>query len=154
MLSLLKSFTSNTSILVSHIKSRCEGLCNVWTQEWCFFCLQMTPYTQGLAPGLSLSIILTLLSMCGTKIKIFQYRTLIAPGLSLSIILTLLSMCGTKIKIFQYRTLIVGLKLLITKGREQVILVPHIDSRVKIIDNERPGASPCAYIRRLSHSQT
>ena len=24
------------------------------------------------------------------------------------------------------------------------ILVPHIDSRVKIIDNERPGASPCA----------
>ena len=23
------------------------------------------------------------------------------------------------------------------------ILVPHIDSRVKIIDNERPGASPC-----------
>ena len=28
-------------------------------------------------------------------------------------------------------------------GREQVllILVPHIDSRVKIIDNERPGAS-------------
>jgi len=26
----------------------------------------------------------------------------------------------------------------------QYILVPHIDSRVKIIDNERPGASPCA----------
>jgi hypothetical protein len=23
------------------------------------------------------------------------------------------------------------------------ILVPHIDSRVKIIDDERPGASPC-----------
>ena len=23
------------------------------------------------------------------------------------------------------------------------ILVPHIDSRVKIIDNERPGAGPC-----------
>jgi hypothetical protein len=23
------------------------------------------------------------------------------------------------------------------------ILVPHIDSRVNIIDNERPGASPC-----------
>ena len=23
------------------------------------------------------------------------------------------------------------------------ILVPHIDSRVKIIDNERRGASPC-----------
>ena len=23
------------------------------------------------------------------------------------------------------------------------ILVPHIDSRVKIIENERPGASPC-----------
>ena len=23
------------------------------------------------------------------------------------------------------------------------IVVPHIDSRVKIIDNERPGASPC-----------
>ena len=23
------------------------------------------------------------------------------------------------------------------------ILVPHIDSRVKIIDSERPGASPC-----------
>jgi hypothetical protein len=23
------------------------------------------------------------------------------------------------------------------------ILVPHIDSRVKMIDNERPGASPC-----------
>ena len=23
------------------------------------------------------------------------------------------------------------------------LLVPHIDSRVKIIDNERPGASPC-----------
>ena len=22
-------------------------------------------------------------------------------------------------------------------------VVPHIDSRVKIIDNERPGASPC-----------
>jgi hypothetical protein len=32
---------------------------------------------------------------------------------------------------------------LITKGREQ--LVPHIDSRVEIIDNERPGASPCVY---------
>jgi hypothetical protein len=37
--------------------------------------------------------------------------------------------------------LIVGLKLLITKGQEQDhILVPHIDSRVQIIDNERPGA--------------
>ena len=23
------------------------------------------------------------------------------------------------------------------------MLVPHIDSRVKIIDNERPGAGPC-----------
>jgi hypothetical protein len=23
------------------------------------------------------------------------------------------------------------------------ILVPHIDSRVNIIDNERPGTSPC-----------
>ena len=32
---------------------------------------------------------------------------------------------------------------MITKGREQ--LVPHIDSRVEIIDNERPGASPCVY---------
>ena len=33
--------------------------------------------------------------------------------------------------------------LLPAAGREQVllILVPHIDSRVKIIDNERPGAS-------------
>jgi hypothetical protein len=32
---------------------------------------------------------------------------------------------------------------LLPAGREQVllILVPHIDSRVKIIDNERPGAS-------------
>jgi hypothetical protein len=26
------------------------------------------------------------------------------------------------------------------------ILVPHIDSRVKIIDSERPGASPCGII--------
>jgi hypothetical protein len=40
------------------------------------------------------------------------------------IILTLLSMCDTK--------------NMITKG---LFLVPHIDSRVKIIDNERPGAS-------------
>jgi hypothetical protein len=24
-----------------------------------------------------------------------------------------------------------------------IFLVSHIDSRVKIIDNERPGASPC-----------
>ena len=37
-----------------------------------------------------------------------------------------------KITLPEIPNIIVGLKL---------ILVPHIDSRVKIIDNERPGAS-------------
>jgi hypothetical protein len=27
------------------------------------------------------------------------------------------------------------------------ILVPHIDRRVKIIDNERPGANPCDLLK-------
>jgi hypothetical protein len=39
---------------------------------------------------------------------------------------------------------------MITKGN----LVPHIDSRVKIIDNERPGASPCDQRRRLHANNT
>ena len=50
----------------------------------------------------------------------------LAPGLSLSIIITLLSMCGTKIKSILVCTLIVGLTLLITKGREQVSVI-HVD---------------------------
>ena len=29
----------------------------------------------------------------------------------------------------------------------KISLVPHIDSRVKIIDNERPGASPCGFTK-------
>ena len=57
----------------------------------------------------------------------------LAPGLSLSIIVTLLSMCGTKILL---------------------ILVSHIDSRVIIIDNERPGASPCDSRGRLHANNT
>jgi hypothetical protein len=48
----------------------------------------------------------------------FSFLTSVGKSSHL-VILTLLSMCGD-------------------------ILVPHIDSRVKIIDNERPGASPCA----------
>jgi hypothetical protein len=31
------------------------------------------------------------------------------------------------------------------------ILVPHIDSRVKIIDNERPGAGPCDLLLVIVH---
>ena len=57
----------------------------------------------------------------------------LAPGLSLSIILTLLSMCDTKT----------------TKG---LFLVPHIDSRATIIDNERLGESPCSSLFQGSYT--
>ena len=66
----------------------------------------------------------------------FVHRDLLpAFRLSLSIILTLLSMCDTK--------------NMITKG---LLLVPHIDSRAKIIDNERLGASPCSSLFQGSYT--
>ena len=40
-------------------------------------------------------------------------------------------------------------KNMITKG---LFLVPHIDSRANIIDNERPGASPCSSLFQGSYT--
>ena len=49
----------------------CEVVCYIWvrTIDFVLFACKRPRGTQGLAPGLLLSIILTLLSMCGTKIK-------------------------------------------------------------------------------------